>query len=64
MLVLTRKENQRVMIGDDVTVTVLAIQGGRVKLGVDAPAETIIDREEVFRDKLKNGERQHAGRHT
>jgi carbon storage regulator len=48
MLVLTRKVGERIRIGDDVTVQVLEVRGGQVRLGLAAPAEIRIFREEVF----------------
>ena len=47
MLVLSRKANQGVWIGDSVFVTVLRIERGRVKLGIEAPADVAVDRAEV-----------------
>jgi len=47
MLVLTRKARQGVWIGDNIHVTVLEIAHGRVKLGIEAPADVEIDREEL-----------------
>jgi carbon storage regulator len=47
MLVLSRKNGEAIVIGDGITVTVLAVEGGRVKLGVVAPREVPIHREEV-----------------
>jgi carbon storage regulator len=47
MLVLTRKNGEQVVIGRDIVVTVLSIQGGRVKLGFSGPAEIPIHRQEV-----------------
>lgn len=47
MLILSRKTNERLMIGDDIVVTVLEVRGGRVRLGVEAPASVAVDREEV-----------------
>lgn len=47
MLVLTRKENERIMIGDDVEVVVVSIQGQRVKLGIEAPRDRRIERLEI-----------------
>ncbi len=47
MLVLSRKESQRVMLGSDIEVTVLSIQGGRVKLGFSCPPHVSIRREEL-----------------
>lgn len=53
MLVLTLKPGKSLMIGDngDVTVTVLEVGGGRVRIGVRAPRELAVDREEVYRRK-------------
>lgn len=48
MLILTRKVNESIIIGDDVTVTVLGIKGNQVILGVGAPKEVSIHREEVY----------------
>jgi len=48
MLVLTRKENESIAIGDSIVVTVLAIEGEKVKLGITAPRATVILRQEVF----------------
>ena len=48
MLVLTRKVGERIRIGDDVTLQVLEVRGGQVRLGLAAPAEVRIFREEVF----------------
>jgi carbon storage regulator len=47
MLVLSRKANQGVWIGENIFVTVLKIEGGRVKLGIEAPKDIQVDREEV-----------------
>jgi carbon storage regulator len=49
MLVLSRKHGEAIVIGDGITVTVLAVEGGRVKLGVVAPREVPIHREEIGR---------------
>ena len=49
MLVLTRKVGETIRIGDEVTVQVLAVRGGQVRLGLAAPARVRIFREEVFR---------------
>jgi len=48
MLVLSGKKNERFMIGDDVVVQVLGINGGQVRLGFDAPREIPIHREEIY----------------
>lgn len=49
MLVLSRKKDERIMIGDNVEVTVIEIRGDRVKLGFTGPQEVPIHRQEVFR---------------
>lgn len=49
MLILTRRIGESLMIGDDVKVTVLNIQGGQVRIGVDAPKQIEIHREEIYR---------------
>ncbi|MGH2909529.1 MAG: carbon storage regulator CsrA [Solirubrobacteraceae bacterium] len=48
MLVLTRKSNQSIMIGDDVEVTVLAIMGEKVRIGIQAPRDVPVFRKEVY----------------
>lgn len=47
MLILTRRIGETLMIGDDVTVTVLDIRNGQVRIGVDAPKEIPVHREEI-----------------
>jgi len=49
MLVLTRKIGETIRVGDNVRVQVLAIRGGQVRLGLTAPADVRIFREEIFR---------------
>jgi carbon storage regulator len=49
MLILTRKVGEMIRIGDAVTIRVLEVRGSQVRLGVDAPAEVRIFREEVYR---------------
>lgn len=49
MLILTRKPEQSILIGEDIVVTVLAVEGDRVKLGIRAPAHITVLREEVRR---------------
>jgi carbon storage regulator len=48
MLVLTRRVNERVMVGDDIVITVLEIRGDQVRIGIDAPTSIAVHREEVF----------------
>jgi carbon storage regulator len=48
MLILTRKPNESIKIGDDVTVTVLSHTGGQVRVGITAPLSIPVHREEVY----------------
>ena len=50
MLVLTRKEEESIMIGDEIKVMVLESSGGQVKLGIDAPQDIDIYREEIYEE--------------
>jgi carbon storage regulator len=50
MLVLTRRSGESVMIGDDVVVTVLEVRGDVVRLGIGAPRDIQVHREEVYRE--------------
>ena len=50
MLVLTRKKNESIMIGDEIKITVLEDSGGQVRLGIEAPREIDIYREEIYKE--------------
>lgn len=50
MLVLTRKRDESIMIGDDVRIVVVDVQGDQVKLGIDAPRQIPVHREEIYRE--------------
>lgn len=47
MLVLSRRHGESIVIGDNVTITVLSVQGGRVRIGIDAPRSVPVNRAEV-----------------
>ena len=49
MLILTRKVGESINIGTDIKVTVVSIEGGQTRLGIEAPKEVIVHREEIYR---------------
>lgn len=59
MLVLTRRVGQSIVIGDDVVVTVLEVRGDQVRIGVEAPRDVSVHRQEVF-DELQEANRAAA----
>jgi len=54
MLILTRRVAESLVIGDNVTVTVLDVKGGRVRIGVNAPRDVAVNREEIV-EKTRRG---------
>ena len=56
MLILTRRLNETLMIGTEITVTVLGVKGNQVRLGVNAPKSIAVHREEVF-DRIQTEDR-------
>ena len=66
MLILTRRVGETVVIGNDVDVTVLGVKGNQVRLGVKAPREVSVHREEIYK-RIKDEAREDAansGKHT
>lgn len=56
MLLLTRKVGEKLRIGDDVTVSVLGVKGCQIRIGIEAPRDVKVHREEVFQRILKESE--------
>ena len=48
MLILTRRVSESLMIGDEITITVLGVKGNQVRLGVNAPKDVAVHREEIY----------------
>lgn len=53
MLILTRRAGEAVMIGSDVTITVLGVKGNQVRIGINAPKDVAVHREEIF-DRIQS----------
>lgn len=59
MLILTRRVGETLMIGDDVTVTVLGVKGNQVRIGVNAPKDVSVHREEIY-ERIRKEQQQAA----
>jgi len=53
MLILTRKVGETITIGENIQIQVLSIKGGQVRIGIDAPREIAVNREEIYQKQLE-----------
>lgn len=61
MLILTRRTGEALCVGDDIKVTVISVQGNQARLGVSAPNEVSVHREEVYQKIKDKNDEKHGG---
>lgn len=64
MLILTRRVGETLMIGNDVTVTVLGVKGNQVRIGINAPKNVAVHREEIYERIKREQQPEHKPEHT
>lgn len=60
MLILSRAPGERIMVGDNVVLTVIKVEKGRVHIGIDAPREVPVHREEIYKRNKSHNREQHG----
>ena len=60
MLILTRRVGETLMVGDDITITVLGVKGNQVRIGVNAPKNVAVHREEIY-ERIKDEQNRKDG---
>lgn len=55
MLILSRRTDESIVIGDDVTITILSVKGKQVRIGITAPSEVSVHREEIY-ERIQTGD--------
>ena len=63
MLILTRRVGEKLIIGENVTVTILGAKGNQIRIGIDAPRDISVNREEIYQRILKEREGLNSTRH-
>jgi carbon storage regulator len=58
MLILTRRPQETIRVGEDITITILAIEGNKVRVGIAAPRNIVVDREEIYERKQRESDGQ------
>lgn len=64
MLILTRRVGEKLIIGENVTVTILGVKSNQIRIGIDAPRDITVNREEIYQRILKEREELNGARHT
>lgn len=60
MLILTRRVGETLVVGDDITITVLGVKGNQVRIGIKAPQDVAVHREEIY-ERIKQEQNQKSG---
>ena len=59
MLVLTRQRGERIMVDDNIIITIIEVRGDRVRIGIEAPRDVSVHREEIY-DEIQRGNRRES----